>query len=398
MTHLTRRRFGQSAAALALATTLPRSAFAQSFRQGGDLRAALTGEPDVLDPATSTIYTGAQVYEGIFSKLIDLDADGNFIPDLATAWTQDDPTTWTFTLAEGVSFHNGEAFTSADVKYSFERILDPATASGYAGLYAQIDSIETPDAKTVTFRLKSPFGPFLTNLATNGQIVNRAAIESGDPARNPVGTGPFTFVEWMQGDHITLQKNPSYFKPGLPHLDSVTFRFLLVDQSRIDGLAAGELDWVDAIPLHQVPILKDDPRFTYVSSPVAGIPDFLALNTAVAPFDNVKVRQAVALAISRAAHILRHTADAPRVSDEQQRRAVGRTLGVVERFPGCQRRLLDEASAIDRAPRSFGVGGVSECISAKRDPACPGEPNGDPGGDPPTRHVSTDIPRSQTSS
>ncbi|MFZ1339558.1 MAG: ABC transporter substrate-binding protein [Paracoccaceae bacterium] len=300
MTHLTRRRFGQSAAALALATTLPRAAFAQSFRQGGDLRAALTGEPDVLDPATSTIYTGAQVYEGIFSKLIDLDADGNFIPDLATAWTQDDPTTWTFTLAEGVSFHNGEAFTSADVKYSFERILDPATASGYAGLYAQIDSIETPDAKTVTFRLKSPFGPFLTNLATNGQIVNRAAIESGDPARNPVGTGPFTFVEWMQGDHITLQKNPSYFKPGLPHLDSVTFRFLLVDQSRIDGLAAGELDWVDAIPLHQVPILKDDPRFTYVSSPVAGIPDFLALNTAVAPFDNVKVRQAVALAISRA--------------------------------------------------------------------------------------------------
>ena len=173
MTHLTRRRFGQSAAALALATTLPRAAFAQSFRQGGDLRAALTGEPDVLDPATSTIYTGAQVYEGIFSKLIDMDADGNFIPDLATAWTQDDPTTWTFTLAEGVSFHNGEAFTSADVKYSFERILDPATASGYAGLYAQIDSIETPDAKTVIFRLKSPFGPFLTNLATNGQIVNR---------------------------------------------------------------------------------------------------------------------------------------------------------------------------------------------------------------------------------
>ena len=115
MTYLTRRRFGQSAAALALATTLPRAVSAQTFRQGGDLRAALTGEPDVLDPATSSIYTGAQVYEGIFSKLIDMDLDGNFIPDLATAWTQVDPTTWTFTLAEGVRFHNGQPFTADDV-------------------------------------------------------------------------------------------------------------------------------------------------------------------------------------------------------------------------------------------------------------------------------------------
>ena len=104
----------------------------------------------------------------------------------------------------------------------------------------------------------------------------------------------------MQGDHITLKKNPTYFKSGLPHLDTITFRFLPVDQSRIDALSAGELDWVDAVPLQQVPTLKNDPRFTYVTSPVAGIPDFLALNTKSAPFDNPKVRQAVALAINRA--------------------------------------------------------------------------------------------------
>ncbi len=266
---------------------------------GGDLRAALTGEPDVLDPATSSIYTGAQVYENIFSKLIDIDPDGNFVGDLAASWTQDDPTTWTFALVDGVTFQNGEPFTSADVKYSFERILDPATASAYAGLYSQIDSIEAPDAGTVVFHLKSPFGPFLTNLATNGQIVNQTAIESGDPARHPVGTGPFEFVEWVQGDHITLKKNPDYFKSGLPYLDTVTFRFLPVDQSRIDGLAAGELDWVDAIPLQQVPNLENDERFTYLSSPVAGIPDFIAMNTSVAPFDNPLVRQAVALAVNR---------------------------------------------------------------------------------------------------
>ncbi len=295
-------RITQALGALSLAlafSLLP--AGAQTIKDGGDLRAALTGEPDVLDPAVSSIYTGAQVYEGIFSKLIDIAPDNSFVPDLATAWTQTDPTTWTLKLVTNATFHNGEAFTSADVKYTFERILDPKTASAYAGLYAQIASVDAPDPATVVFHLKSPFGAFLTNLATNGEIVNKKAIESGDPARAPVGTGPFIFVEWVQGDHISLKKNPTYFKAGLPHLDSITFKFLPVDQSRIDGLAAGELDWVDAIPLQSVPTLKADPRFTYVTSPVAGIPDYITLNTKLAPFDNLKVRQAVALAVNRAA-------------------------------------------------------------------------------------------------
>ena len=282
---------------LLLATST--GAFAADIKDGGALRAALTGEPDVLDPATSSIYTGAQVYEGIFSKLIDLDASGQFVSDLATKWTEVDPKTWKFDLVTNATFHNGETFTSADVKYTFERILDPKTASAYAGLYAQIESVDATDPAVAVFHLKSPFGPFLTNLATNGEIVNKKAIESGDPARTPVGTGPFEFVEWVQGDHISLKKNPTYFKAGLPHLDAITYKFLPVDQSRIDALSAGELDWVDAVPLQQVPALKADSRFTYVTSPVAGIPDFLAFNTKKPPFDNPKVRQAVALAISR---------------------------------------------------------------------------------------------------
>lgn len=293
------RTLAATAVSLALAV-FGSATLAQTIKDGGDLRAALTGEPDVLDPATSSIYTGAQVYEGIFSKLIDVDAAGKFVPDLATEWAQTDATTWTFKLVTNATFHNGEKFTSADVKYTFERILDPKTASAYAGLYSQIESVDATDPAVAVFHLKSPFGPFLTNLATNGEIVNQKAIESGDPARTPVGTGPFEFVEWVQGDHITVRKNPTYFKAGLPHLDSVTFKFLPVDQSRIDALSAGELDWVDAVPLQQVSTLATDEQFTYVTSPVAGIPDFLALNTKVAPFDNVKVRQAIALAINRA--------------------------------------------------------------------------------------------------
>jgi peptide/nickel transport system substrate-binding protein len=290
------------AAALSLGGSLgvaSSSAFAQSTKVGGDLRAALTGEPDTLDPATSSIYTGAQVYENIFSKLIGIAPSGEFVPDLATSWTAVDPKTWKFELVKNAVFHNGEKFTSADVKYTFQRILDPKTASAYAGLYAQIESVDASDPYVVVFHLKSPFGPFLTNLAANGQIVNQKAIESGDPARKPIGTGPFSFVEWVQGDHITLRKHPSYFSSGLPHLDSVTFRFMPVDQSRIDALTAGELDWADAIPLQLDKTLSGDSRFTYLTSPVSGIPDFLAMNTKVKPFDNPKVRQAVALTISR---------------------------------------------------------------------------------------------------
>ena len=151
----------------------------------------------------------------------------------------------------------------------------------------------------VIFHLKTPFGPFLSNLANNGEIVNQKAIESSDPARNPVGTGPFKFVEWVQGDHITLEKFDGYFVEGKPYLDGIDFRFLLVDQGRIDGLSAGELDWVDAVPLQSLTSLSTDPAYTYVTSATAGIPDYLALNTAQAPFDDKLVRQAVYWAIDR---------------------------------------------------------------------------------------------------
>jgi peptide/nickel transport system substrate-binding protein len=284
-------------AAVLVATSLGSVATAQEPTSGGTLKAALTGEPDTLDPATSTIYTGAQVYDNIFSKLISVDENNEFYGVLATDWEQIDDTTWVFDLVEDATFHNGEPFTPADVVYTFERILDPATASGYAPLFDAIDSVEATGDHQVTFHLKTPFGPFLNNLANNGQIVNQVAIESMDPAREPVGTGPFEFVEWVQGDHVTLKKNEDYFRDGLPYLDEVIFRFLLVDQSRIEGLRSGELDWVDAVPLQQLPALREDPEFNYVTNPTAGIPDFLALNTTQPPFDDPALRQAVALAV-----------------------------------------------------------------------------------------------------
>ena len=153
--------------------------------------------------------------------------------------------------------------------------------------------------RQVTFHLKTPFGPFLSNLANNGEIVNQKAIESKDPSRNAIGTGPFEFVEWVQGDHITLKKNDSYFVSGKPYLDGIEFKFLLVDQSRIDALQSGDLNWSDAVPLQQLNTLKSDPSFNYVTSATAGIPDYIAMNTTQPPFDNKLVRQAVYWALDR---------------------------------------------------------------------------------------------------
>ncbi|MFI5054590.1 MAG: ABC transporter substrate-binding protein, partial [Acidimicrobiia bacterium] len=270
-----------------------------TIKPGGTLQAALTGEPDTLDPATSTIYTGAQVYDNIFNKLIDIDTDGSFYGQLATKWTAKDEKTWVFDLVGNASFHNGEKFSATDVKYTFDRILNPKTASSYAPLYDTITQVEVASPTQVIFHLKGPFGPFLGNLANNGEIMNQKAVESADPARNPVGTGPFSFVEWVQGDHISLKKFDGYFEPGRPYLDGVDFKFLLVDQSRIDSLRSGELNWVDAVPLQSLTALQSDPTFNFVSAPNAGIPDFLAMNVTAAPFNDKRVRQAVSLGIDR---------------------------------------------------------------------------------------------------
>ncbi len=266
---------------------------------GGTLKAALTGEPDTIDPATSTIYTGAQVYDNIFNKLIDLDPSNTFYGQLATAWNATDEKTWVFDLVDTATFHNGEKFGPADVVYTFERILDPKTASSYAPLYNAISKVEATGPSQVTFHLKTPFGPFLSNLANNGEIVNQKAIESKDPARNAVGTGPFEFVEWVQGDHLTLKKNDSYFVSGKPSLDGIEFQFLPVNQSRVDALRSGDLNWSDAVPLQQLTSLKSDPSFNYVTSATAGIPDYIAMNTAKPPFNDKLVRQAVYWALNR---------------------------------------------------------------------------------------------------
>jgi peptide/nickel transport system substrate-binding protein len=281
------------------AATKPAAA-GPNIKPGGTLKAALTGNPDKLDPGTLSVYTSAQVVGAIFNKLIEQESDGSFYGVLAKSWSSPNPTTWMFDLEDNVTFHNGEKFTAEDVKYTLDRIKDPKTASPAAVQFAALESVEVASPTRAVFHLSRPFGPILTNLAATW-IVNRKAVESSDPVRNPVGTGPFKLTEWVNGDHITLDKNPNYFKSGRPYLDKIIFYFRLVDESRIQALRSGELNWVDAIPLQQVNTLKTDPAFNFVTAANAGIPDFIAFNNGAPPFDNKALRQAVAWAMDRKA-------------------------------------------------------------------------------------------------
>jgi peptide/nickel transport system substrate-binding protein len=268
--------------------------------KGGTLNAAITGNPSGLDPAVDDIYTGTEVYDNIFSKLVEMQTDGTIGPALATKWTQKSPTTWVFDLVDNATFHNGEKFTAADVKYTFDRILSKATGSPYIANYQVIDGIEVISPTQVMFTLKNPYGPFLTNLSLNAQIVNQKAIEAGNAKLKPVGTGPFQFVNWTQNQGIAVKRFDGYFAAGQPYLDAINFQFLQNNQTRVQALESGQLDWADSVPLSQLPSLKTNSQVQVVGSSAAGIPDFLALNTSKPPFNNKALRQALAYAIGSA--------------------------------------------------------------------------------------------------
>src|SRR5262249_1903422 len=198
-----------------------------------------------------------QIYDNIYSKLVYVDKDLNYQPGLATKWTNTSPTEWVFALVQNAVFHNGEKFTSKDVKYTFDRVLDPATPSPSATPLSALQWLHPADDCPSNSTLKPPPGPVLASPAGFGQILNEKAVAAADPARNPVGTGPFKFVEWVTDDHLTLARWDQHYKEGKPHLDQVVIRGMGVDESRMAALQSGEVNWVDAIPLQKVAEVRD---------------------------------------------------------------------------------------------------------------------------------------------
>ncbi len=305
------------AAAALLATS---SAALAAPKQGGAATITFANDLTTLDPAVGYDWQNWSVIKSIFDGLMDYKPGTTELePDLAESYTvTDDGLSYTFKLRDGVKFHNGRVMTSADVKYSFERMVNPATQSpgaGYFGMIAGFDDvaggkattlsgIETPDAKTVNFKLTRPDATFLHLMAINfGYIVAREAVEAAgaDWGKKPVGTGAFKFVEWVPGQNITMERNKDYFRAGVPYLDKVTFAFGQDPTVSVLRLKNGEVDILgDGIPPAQfTEAMADAANKDLIVEGNQLHTGYVTLNVTVAPFDNLKVRQAVNMAINK---------------------------------------------------------------------------------------------------
>ncbi len=214
-----------------------------------------------------------------------------------------------FRLHKGVTFHNGDPCTSADIKWNLERVKDKTQAPIHAWKLALLESIETPDPLTVKLSFSKPY-PFMRVALTGstgraGTILSPRAVKEKGKAygRSPVGTGPFKFVEWKEGDHILLERFPNYWEKdaaggALPYLDRVMLKFIIEPSTLVAALKTGEVDGINNVANQFVGELRKDPNLT-VSTAVGGNWRCLHMNLAKGPFADKNLRRAVAFAIDR---------------------------------------------------------------------------------------------------
>jgi peptide/nickel transport system substrate-binding protein len=266
----------------------------------GALTAAIAGEPDQLDPHKTTAYFSFQVLENVYDTLVEPDDDLKMRPALAESWTTSpDQLSWTFTLRDGVTFHDGQPLTSADVVYSFDRIIDGKLSTAYR--FESVKDVVAVDPKTVRIDLTGPTPNLLANIGSfkGTAIVQKKNVDDGKIASAPVGTGPFSFESYQRGTSISLARNDGYWG-GAPKLPGVKFTFVKEPGTALANLKGGQVQWTDNIPPAQVESLTsgDEPVVRSVPSNDYW---YFALNQAKKPFDDPRVRQAFAWAIDREA-------------------------------------------------------------------------------------------------
>ena len=262
--------------------------------EGGSATLATQGAPVNMDPADGQLYASIQVYQNIFSTLIDVDEDFNFVPDLAESWEQDDDLTWSFTLVDGVKFHNGETLTANDVAFSIDRMK----TAGLGAFVSVFESVEVIDDLNFKIHLSQPYGAMEATLASFVDIVNQKAVESSDPKESPVGTGPYELTDWVKGSTVTLTKFDDYFKDDKPYLDEIIFEAVPDDSVRLAGLQTGQFDWIQTVPSQQIPDLVANADFGHTEAG-AYFPYLALLNTTSGPFASLEARQGLNWLIDR---------------------------------------------------------------------------------------------------
>ncbi|TAH51206.1 MAG: ABC transporter substrate-binding protein [Chloroflexota bacterium] len=282
------------------------------------------GEPVCLDPAVITDGISGRIINQVYEGLVKFDKDTtNPVPALAKSWTtSDDGKEWTFKLQEGVKFHDGTDFNADAVVKNFDywgntknpqhdaQIKAGQTFEYYEAQFGGFDEnsiiekVEAVDPTTVKFTLRQPQGPFLNNLAMFVFVfASPTALEKYgvDTCKNPVGTGPYKFVEWKPNEQVTLDANADYWdKANAPKMNRVIVRNIPNNSARLLALAAGEINALEGMEPRDVAAIKDDPRFKLLLRPT-NTTGYLAFNYNVKEFNDPKVRQAFAQAINKKA-------------------------------------------------------------------------------------------------
>lgn len=257
-----------------------------------------------LDPHKTNDSASANPMCQIYDTLVQLDSSMKIQPDLATEWKQVDDLTWEFKLKSGVKFHNGEELKASDVKFTFDRLLDPKTASPGAFMLTALKEVKVVDDYTVRIVTKTKFAPILYNLTHIATaILNEKAVKEAGTSYGikPVGTGPFKFVKWDKNSQIILEKNKDYFA-GPAKLDKIVIRIIPESATAVSELRTGGVDMsLDLPPQYSNQfaasgdvILEKIPSFSL---------KYLGFDTRVKPFNDPKVRQAINLATDKDALI-----------------------------------------------------------------------------------------------
>ncbi|MBB5222791.1 glutathione transport system substrate-binding protein [Amaricoccus macauensis] len=290
------RKLGLATGLLALMST---SAIAE-----GSLWFGLSAEPSSLDTVVQPGTAARTVKLAIHRGLVNYGIDGKISPELAESYEiSEDARTYTFHLRDA-KFHDGSPVTAADVKATFEHILDPNGKAAFRNELSIIDAVETPDDKTVVLKLSTPSVALIGYLALPESVIVPAAwlAENKDnPTATPIGAGPFTFGEWTRGQEIVLEKFDDYYKEGKPALDEIHFVFYGDENTRVNALKSGDVDIIDYVPAKDAEALKAGPGTELISTygPFMG----LQFNTKFEPFSKPEVRQAIAYAVDRSAII-----------------------------------------------------------------------------------------------
>ncbi|WMJ89424.1 glutathione ABC transporter substrate-binding protein [Anaerocolumna sp. MB42-C2] len=285
----------------------------QGVSADNDLVIAVETSISSLDPHNLSDTLSISATRAMYENLVMFDENMKIVGQLAESYEiSDDSLTYTFHLRKGVKFHDGTDFNAAAVKANFDRFMNKDNNLRIRGRFIltegdvetdRIKSIETPDDNTVVFQLSAPYSPFINKL-TLVPMISPAAIEKyGNDGliTNPVGTGPYIFKEWVEGDHMTATKNPDYWgtKPGV---DSVTMKEVPEAGSRTAMLQTGEADFIYPMPSDQISAVKTTGDIT-VNATTSTIMRYVTLNTNLKELSDVKVRQAMNYAIDRNAYV-----------------------------------------------------------------------------------------------